>query len=163
MDRNRHVIQSAVTLLAVAVSIFLAACSGGTTSTAASGTSSVTSSSGDSSESSSSVSSGDSSSSGDSVSEDSSGGALASATYVLSWDVVNDANVTGYRVYFSTSPLNSGYTPQHVDVSLQTNSIELSPATYNINAGTTVYAAVVSTGAGGLESPLSNMQSVVVE
>lgn len=88
-------------------------------------------------------------------------GTPASATYTISWDAVSDAAVTGYRIYFNYAPIGSGQTPSYVDVSGSTASLK--PGNYGILAGDTLYVAVASKGAGGLESPVSSQASISVE
>lgn len=88
-------------------------------------------------------------------------GTPARATYTISWDVVSDPAVTGYRVYFNYTPIGSGQTPAFVDVTSST--VSLKPGDYGIMAGDTLYVAVASKGAGGLQSPVSSQASISVE
>ncbi len=88
--------------------------------------------------------------------------ALATATYTLSWNAVSDPNVTGYRIYYNTAPLSSGGA-KHVDVGLSSTTVDFAPGSYGIASGATLYAAVSSTGAGGVESPISSQVSVAVQ
>ncbi|MGB7543897.1 MAG: hypothetical protein WBM28_18005 [Burkholderiales bacterium] len=81
----------------------------------------------------------------------------------MSWDAVIDTNVTGFRVYFSTTPFGSGGSPLHVDVNGSTaTSTDIQPGTFGVPAGATLYVAVASTGAGGAESPISSPAASVV-
>lgn len=89
------------------------------------------------------------------------GGALATAAYTLSWNAVNDPNVTGYRIYFDVAQIGSGSTPIHVDVS--SSSVAFQPGNFGVAKGSTVYVAVASIGSGGLESPISGQVSIVAE
>ena len=89
------------------------------------------------------------------------GGSTATATYVLSWSAVSGSSVTGYRVYYGTAPLNSKSPLGTVDTNL--TSLEFSPGQYNIAAGTTLYMAVSTLGTNGVESPLSQTASIVVQ
>jgi hypothetical protein len=89
------------------------------------------------------------------------GGSTATATYVLSWSAVSGSSVTGYRVYYGTAPLSSKSPLGTVDTNL--TSLEFSPGQYKIAAGTTLYMAVSTLGANGVESPISNTASVVVQ
>lgn len=89
------------------------------------------------------------------------GGSTATATYVLSWDAVSGSSVTGYRVYYGTAPLSSKSPLGTVDTNL--TSLEFSPGQYKIAAGTTLYMAVSTLGANGVESPISKTASIVVQ
>jgi hypothetical protein len=71
--------------------------------------------------------------------------------------------VTGYRIYYNTVPFGSGGTPGHIDISKPTTSLEFQPGTFGIAAGTTLYVAISSIGAGSAESPPSPAQSVTVQ
>ena len=87
----------------------------------------------------------------------------STATYTLSWAAPSDPNITGYRVYYSTAPLNSGGSPGRIDVNSSTTAIDFKPSTYGIASGATLHVAVSSTGTGALESPVSAEASIVVE
>jgi len=89
------------------------------------------------------------------------GGSTATGTYVLSWDAVSGSSVTGYRVYYGTAPLSSKSPLGTVDTNL--TSLEFSPGQYKIAAGTTLYMAVSTLGANGIESPISQTASIVVQ
>ena len=89
------------------------------------------------------------------------GGTVATSTYTLSWDAVTGANVTGYRVYYGTAPLTSQSPLGTVDTTV--TSVDFSPGQYKIATGTTLYMAVSSLGANGVESPVSQTVSVVVQ
>lgn len=89
-------------------------------------------------------------------------GTPARATYTISWDAVNDAAVTGYRIYFNYAPIGSGLTPAFVDV-VNASTATLKPGDYGILTGDTLYVAVASKGAGGLESPVSSQISLSAE
>lgn len=88
-------------------------------------------------------------------------GTAARATYTISWDAVSDPSVTGYRIYFNYTPIGSGQTPAFVDATSST--VSLKPGDYGILAGDTLYVAVASRGAGGLESPVSTPYSILAE
>lgn len=85
----------------------------------------------------------------------------SAGTYQLLWDAVVDARVTGYKLYYSTSPLGGATTPQTVDVG-DVTTYAFSPAAAGIVVGATVYFGVTAVGSG-LESPMSNTVSVVVQ
>jgi hypothetical protein len=104
------------------------------------------------------------SSSGASMGGSSPGGSgAATGTYTLSWSAASDPNITGYRIYYSTAPLSAGGA-QHLDVAgASSTSVDFVPGNYGIASGATLYAAVTSTGSGGLESPLSSQVSIVVQ
>lgn len=87
------------------------------------------------------------------------GGGTAVATYILSWDPVSAAN--GYRVYYGTAPLTSQSPLGTVDTTV--TSVEFSPAQYKIATGATLYMAVSTLGSNGIESPTSQVVSVVVQ
>lgn len=88
--------------------------------------------------------------------------ATASAsTYAVSWNAVVDPRVTEYKLYYSTTPLSGGGTPQTVNVG-NTTSYTFSPAAAGISVGTTVYFGVTAIG-GGLESLMSNTVSVAIQ
>jgi chitodextrinase len=88
---------------------------------------------------------------------------LASATYTISWNAVNDVNVTGYRIYYTnTSPIGAGPVGS-VNVGGATTSVVFDPGANGMVAGQTLYVAISSTGAGGIESPMSSPVSVVVQ
>jgi hypothetical protein len=89
------------------------------------------------------------------------GGSTATATYVLSWSAVTNSSVTGYRVYYGTAPLSSKSPLGTIDTNL--TSLEFSPGQYKIAAGTTLYMAVSTLGTNGVESPISQTASVVVQ
>lgn len=89
------------------------------------------------------------------------GGSVATGVYVLSWDAVADLNVTGYRAYYAVTPLSNGKILGAVDTAL--TSLEFTPADYDVAAGTTLYVAVSALGANGLESPVSDQVSIVVQ
>jgi hypothetical protein len=74
---------------------------------------------------------------------------------------VADPSVTGYRIYYNT--VASGGSPGHLDISKPTTSLEFQPGAFGIAAGTTIYLAISSIGAGSAESPLSPVQSVTVQ
>jgi hypothetical protein len=89
---------------------------------------------------------------------------VSPASYSIAWDVPSDTtNVTGYRIYYGTSPIGTG-TAGSLDVpSVGTTSVSFEPSAHGIAAGATLYVAVSSTGLNGLESPLSSEVSVMVE
>jgi len=91
------------------------------------------------------------------------GGTPATSTYTLSWDAVTGTatTVTGYRVYYGTAPLTSQSPLGTVDTTV--TSVDFSPGQYKIAAGTTLYMAVSSLGTNGVESPISQTVSVVVQ
>src|SRR5436190_12396118 len=81
--------------------------------------------------------------------------------YQLSWNPVTDPRVTGYKLYYSTSPLGGGATPASVNVGNNTTTT-FDPATVGIPTGATVFFGVTAV-ASGLESPLSNTVSAVIQ
>lgn len=85
----------------------------------------------------------------------------ATSSYLVSWDAVPDPLVTGYKLYYSTSPFSSGGTVQTITVGTLT-SYSFAPGSAGVPSGTTVYLAVAATG-NGMESPLSDQVSVVVQ
>lgn len=85
----------------------------------------------------------------------------ASATYQLAWDAVADPSVTGYRAYYATAPLNSGKILDSIETTGTT--LDFVPADHGITAGATLYMAVSALGANGLESPVSEPVSILVE
>jgi uncharacterized repeat protein (TIGR02543 family) len=85
----------------------------------------------------------------------------SASTYQVSWDAVVDSRVTGYKLYYSTTPFSSGGTLQTVNVG-NTTSYTFSPATAGVSVGTTVYFGIAAVGSG-IESPMSNTVSVAVQ
>jgi hypothetical protein len=81
-------------------------------------------------------------------------------TYSLTWDPVVDPRVTGYRLYYSSTPLTSVAAATAIDVA--TATYVFNPAAAGIARGATIYFAVASLG-GGLESPLSTPVSAIME
>ena len=90
------------------------------------------------------------------------GGGSASDTYTIAWNAPsNSANVTGFRIYYSTAPINGSGTVRSMDVpSAATNSVSFQPSAHGIAPGSTLYLAVASIGANGLESPISSQASI---
>lgn len=86
---------------------------------------------------------------------------IASGVYILSWDTVADPAVLGYRVYYATSPFSRGKILGQLDTGA--TSLEFHPGAYGVTAGSAIYMAVSSLGANGLESPISNQVSIVVQ
>jgi uncharacterized repeat protein (TIGR02543 family) len=82
---------------------------------------------------------------------------VSSSTYILSWDAVNNSNVTGYKIYYATAPFSSGPQVHSIDVGPLT-SYEVTASSLGVSTGTTVYFAVTAVGAGA-ESPLSTTVS----
>ena len=87
--------------------------------------------------------------------------AIATGAYILSWNAVPDPAVNSYRVYFATGPFSSGKILGQLDTAA--TSLEFLPGSYGITAGATLYMAVSALGANGLESPVSNQLSIVVQ
>lgn len=87
--------------------------------------------------------------------------AIATGTYILSWNAVPDPAVNSYRVYFATGPFSSGKILGQLDTAA--TSLEFLPGSHGIAAGATLYMAVSALGANGLESPVSNQLSIVVQ
>lgn len=85
---------------------------------------------------------------------------LATGTYLVSWQPVNDPEVTGYKVYYSTTPFGSG-TVSTVTVG-STPSYTFKPGSAGIAAGSTVYVAVAAISAT-MESALSDQATIVVQ
>lgn len=88
---------------------------------------------------------------------------VASGIYTIAWDTVGDPSVTGYRIYYGTAPINTGPKPNVVDVDSSTTSLDIDSSALGISAGTTIYVVVSSTGASGLESPVSPQTSILVQ
>ena len=82
---------------------------------------------------------------------------VSSSTYILSWDAVNNSNVTGYKIYYATAPFSSGPQVHSIDVGPLT-SYEVTASSLGVSTGTTVYFAVTAVGTGA-ESPLSTTVS----
>jgi len=82
---------------------------------------------------------------------------VSSSTYILSWDAVNDSNVTGYKIYYASAPFSSGPQVHSIDVGPLT-SYEFTASTLGVSTGSTIYFAVTAVGAGA-ESPLSTTVS----
>lgn len=80
--------------------------------------------------------------------------------YLVSWTPVPDSRVTGYKLYYSTTPLDHGGA-QSVFVGAMTN-YSFNPFTVGITAGATVYFAVSALGSGA-ESAMSLPVSIVVQ
>ena len=81
--------------------------------------------------------------------------------YRISWDPVIDDRVTGYRVYYSTSPLTGAPGPSTIDVG-DVTSYSFDATAANVPIGSTLYVAVTSVG-DGIESGLSEMVSTLVQ
>lgn len=90
-----------------------------------------------------------------------SGGTVATASYVLTWDQVVDPSVTGYKIYWAAGPFNSNVQIHTIDVGAPT-SYQFTPSTLGLSVGTTIYVSVAAVG-NGVESPLSNQVSVVLQ
>jgi len=90
------------------------------------------------------------------------GSTTATSIYTLSWDAVTGTTtVTGYRVYYGTAPLANQPPLGMIDTTV--TSVDFSPGQYKIAAGTTLYMAVSALGTNGVESPVSQTVSVVVQ
>jgi hypothetical protein len=86
--------------------------------------------------------------------------ASSDGTYLVSWEPVADSRVTGYKLYYATTPLDAGVA--HVlDVGGMT-SYTFNAVAAGIAAGTTLYFAVTSVGSG-MESVMSDPVNVVVQ
>lgn len=85
----------------------------------------------------------------------------STSTYVVTWDLVADPNVSGYKLYYTTGPFTSGAQIYSIDVGAPTTYL-FTPSTLGLAAGTTIYFAVASVG-NGMESPLSDAVSVVLQ
>lgn len=81
-------------------------------------------------------------------------------TYLVSWDPVSDSRVTGYKLYYSTTPLDQGGA-QALQVGDST-SYTFDPIAAGIGLGATVYVAVAAVGSGA-ESAMSTPVSIVVQ
>lgn len=85
------------------------------------------------------------------------------STYQVTWDAVADARVTGYRIYYSTSPLSISNGVHTIDVGNVT-SYEFSPASVGIAVGSPIYFAVTALGATpDIESGFSNLVNIVFQ
>lgn len=87
--------------------------------------------------------------------------AASSSTYILTWDQVVDPNVTGYKLYYATSPYSSGAQIYTIDAGTPT-TYQFTPSTLGHTAGTTVYFSVAAVG-NGMEPPLSDVVSITLE
>lgn len=81
-------------------------------------------------------------------------------TYLVSWNPVADSRVTGYKLYYSTTPLDQGGA-QALQVGDST-SYTFDPIAAGIGLGATVYVAVAAVGSGA-ESAMSTPVSVVIQ
>jgi len=82
--------------------------------------------------------------------------------YQVSWDPVADARVTGYKLYYSTSPLTVTSAPITIINVGNVTSYSLNATNAGIPIGSTLYVAVTSVG-DGLESEYSETVSTVVQ
>lgn len=130
-------------ILILMAALILAGCGGGSQSASSSGSGSATATA-------------------SAVNGCSGGTALSAGSYVVSWDAVSDARVTGYRIYYSCAPFSSPDTIYSVDVpGATTTTYTLKPA--GMYVGTTLYVAVAARGDGDNESPMSEPQSIVLQ
>ncbi len=90
-------------------------------------------------------------------------GQLSYTNYTISWDTIQDEDLTGFDVYYGTSEnldksnaLGSFYVDGNVTSSL------FAPGDYNLTTCERTYIAVASVGSRP-ESTLSDIQSIVVE
>lgn len=84
----------------------------------------------------------------------------ASGVYTVTWQPETDPMVTGYRIYYAKTPFSSGSVMGSVDVSGSgVGSADLAPGNLGFSTGDTLYVAVSALGAGGLESPTSDVVS----
>lgn len=86
--------------------------------------------------------------------------ASSDGTYLVSWEPVADSRVTGYNLYYATTPLDAGVA-QIAYVGDMT-SYTFNAVAAGIAAGTTLYFAVTSVGSG-MESAMSDPVNVVVQ
>ncbi len=82
--------------------------------------------------------------------------------YQVSWDPVVDARVTGYKVYYSTSPLTVTSAPITIINVGNVTNYSLNATNAGIPVGSTLYVAVTSVG-DGVESEYSETVSTVVQ
>ena len=87
-------------------------------------------------------------------------GGTPTATYELTWDAVTDPLVTGYTLYYSTSPIGSGSVTT-VNVGNVT-SYTFNPAAAGMTIGNTAYFGVAATSSGAT-SPMSDVASIIIE
>jgi uncharacterized repeat protein (TIGR02543 family) len=85
----------------------------------------------------------------------------SNATYIISWDLVTDPNVTGYKLYYATAPFSSSTPVLSIDVGSAT-TYAVTASALGVSTGTTVYFAVAAVG-GGMESPLSSPVSEILQ
>lgn len=85
----------------------------------------------------------------------------SASLYQVAWDAVSDSRVTGYRVYYSTSPLSGVSAALSINVGNVT-SYTFNPSVAGLAVGTTVYFGVTALG-NGIESSLSDTVSVVLQ
>ncbi|MFL6622024.1 MAG: InlB B-repeat-containing protein [Sulfurifustis sp.] len=87
----------------------------------------------------------------------------AATSYQMTWDPIADTRVTGYRIYYSTSPLAATTGVRTIDVGNVT-SYSFSPTSVGIAAGSPVYFAVTAVGSTpDIESNFSNEVNIVVQ
>lgn len=86
--------------------------------------------------------------------------ASSDGTYWVSWEPVADSRVTGYNLYYATTPLDGGVA-QIVYVG-DTTHYAFNAVAAGITAGTALYFAVTSVGSG-MESAMSDPVNVVVQ
>jgi uncharacterized repeat protein (TIGR02543 family) len=87
----------------------------------------------------------------------------SAASYLVSWDPLSDSNITGYKIYYSTGAYSSSSTLHTINVdAASSTSYLIDPATLGITTGTTVNVFVSAVG-NGMESPLSDMVTVVLQ
>lgn len=89
-------------------------------------------------------------------------GNVPSSTYTVSWDTINDGDLSGYKVYYGTaSPLTKGNSTT-VDVGNSTDWI-LNPTQLNLLPCDNVQVAITSIGSTKSESQLSQSSTIIIE
>lgn len=87
----------------------------------------------------------------------------ASGVYTVTWQPETDPMVTGYRVYYAKAPFSSRSVMGSIDVSGSgAGSADLAPGNLGFSVGDTLYVVVSALGAGGLESPASDVVSAAL-
>ena len=86
-------------------------------------------------------------------------GADAGATYTVSWDAVNDADVSGYKLYYATTSQLSKASTSFIQVDNVTSWV-IDPSSLGVAACETLYIALAATGFTKDDSSLSNVEKI---
>jgi len=90
-------------------------------------------------------------------------GNTPSSTYTISWDAVEDTDLSGYNVYYGLSPTLNKSTAASVNLGANTTSWIMNPASLGFKPCDTVYIAISATGSVQGESALSILISKVID